>query len=727
MNLLARTVWWMLLWPLTAAYAQETYYRVEGILESGEAQLNGVRLLVPWASAVDPTGEVNVRVAFRNVSREPVETFGLMATDDYVLTLADGQRLPAKRRSESLAMIVPSDGLAPTQSNAGVLTFSAPAGAGGLKGAATLEVSKFASVAFELTSSRAFIPPPVGKLLPVNQPLRSSHDAMSLVALDVDSVMVTADGKLVVALGFRNTGRADLKISTRLTGSDARIADGELNVSAPDAVSPALEHGITPKTSVLTAGTPYNGTVRFQLAHPVAAEQWQFFFPGYERLGAQWNAAKGRFDVKVLASESNELASTSPASSGLAAEDRRFREIDSLLKRLQALITAGNTDAYLAALPLHLRESHGRLLRDASKVGARDLAFELPPLQQFEPGADGSVSNVQLLLNYAVYDGEKSNRMVASAVAQFAKEGEQWRIADLRFVKAAPFWLLGYVSNEKTDHFTIYYRAESDSADKIDKAGRQMEKAYRELKRKGIPVEEKSVAVFLDKAEDFAGVVGINADRFDGAAMLQYHKTGDQFEVRNRLIYINDARFVTGERLWGMQDRQSTITHELVHLYLSKDTRPWIPSWVVEGIAVHFAGQHNSWSRRALRQNPNFEKISLAELSKQHTLSEGNADASASASAIQAAYLLSGEAFSRLDKKAKGQKLLDFFRSYAGYDFTSIRTALIANGVKLAPDEPPSIATAGPVLTEILLRQHFGIGIAALDAEGKETVRKRGF
>ena len=277
MSFLARTVCWILLWPLiTAAYAQETYYRVEGILESGETQLNGVRLLVPWASVANSTGQVSVRVVFRNVSGQPVETFGIMAPDDYVLKLADGQRLPAKEKSESLAMIVPPAGLAPAQSNTGILTFTAPAGAD-LKGALTLDVAKFASVGFECTASRAFVPPPVGKLLPVNQPLRSSHDAMSLVTLDVDSVMIDADRGLVVALGFRNTGRADLKISTRLTGGDARIADGELNVRAPDAVSPALEHGITPKTSILIAGTPYNGTVRFQLAHPVAAEQWQFF------------------------------------------------------------------------------------------------------------------------------------------------------------------------------------------------------------------------------------------------------------------------------------------------------------------------------------------------------------------------------------------------------------------------------------------------------------------
>ncbi|MEZ5328086.1 MAG: hypothetical protein R3F19_23835 [Verrucomicrobiales bacterium] len=723
MSFVVRALCLIVLLPLSAVYSQDAWYRVEGILESGEEQLNGVRLLVPWASVDSAGGKINVRVVFRNVKREAVGAFGLMAADDYVLTLADGQRLPAKAKSESLALVVPSGGLAPTQSNSGMLAFSAPVGSE-FKGPAVLEVSRFGRAGFDISPSRAFVPPPVGKLLPVNQVLRSNHDAMALVVLEVDSAMVTKDGKLVVSLGFRNTGRADLKISTRLTGGDARIADGELNVSAPDAVSPALEHGITPKSSILAAGTPHNGTVRFPLSHPVAAEQWQFFYPGYERLGAQWNSSKGRFDVKVMASESNEPASETTATDGggLAAEDRRFRGIESLLKRLQGLITAGDTDAYLASLPLHLRESHGRLLRDAKKVNATGLTFDLPPLQRFEQGPDGSVPEVQVLLHYALHDGEKLNRMTASAVARFAEDGGQWRIADLRFVKAAPFWLLGYVSSEQTDHFTIYYRAASESADKIGKAGRQMEKAYRELKRKGIPVEEKSVAIFLDQAEDFAAVAGIDADRFDGAAMFQYQKTGDQFEVRNRLVYINDTRFVTGERLWGMQDRQSTITHELVHLYLSKDTRPWIPSWVVEGIAIHFADQHNSWSRRALRQNPYFEKISLSELSKKHTLTEGN-----DARATQAAYLLSGEAFSQLDKKAKGQKLLDFFRSYSGYDFTSIRTALVASGVKLAPDESPSIATAGPVLTEILLRQHFGLSLATLDADAKETVRKRGF
>ncbi|MGK0187615.1 MAG: hypothetical protein ACI9R3_003403 [Verrucomicrobiales bacterium] len=713
------------LWTLSVlqAIGDETHYRVEGMASSSAAQLEAVRLLVPWVSVSTTTGQMQARVVFRNVSRTPAQPFGLMGKDDYQLLLGNGKRLSSSSSSDSLAIVIPAEGLAPTQSNSGVLTFDLPAEVTKFGDSASLQVSRFQPVAVQLVPGRVFSPPPLGVQLPVQQVLRSSHDSMSLVALEVDSAMITAEGKLVLSIGFRNVGRANLNVSTRLSGKDARLADGELNVHAPDAISPALTTSIIPGTGVLEAGTPHSGTVRFSISHPVAAEQWQFFYPGYQRMGAQWNAQKNRFLVKVLDDPAVPPVNASGAGGELAADERRFRKIDALLGRLNKNIAAGNTSAYLAALPPHLRESHARLLREHIRVGARDLEYRLPPLQKFQPSSDGVVRNVQLSLRYQLNDGAQNRPMVASAVASFAGDRGQWRMVDCRFVRAAPFWLLGYVDVHKTDHFTIFYRAGTASADRIGKAGRQLEKAFRNLKRKGLPVEDRSLAIFLDKPEDFTTVAGMDADRFDGAAMLHYENVDGTFEVRNRVIYINDARFVTGQRLWGMQDRQATITHELVHLYLSKVTRPWIPSWVTEGVAVHFAGQHNSWSRRALRKNPYFEKLTLTELSKQHTLSEGSADANAT----QAGYLLSGEAFAILDKKGKQRKLLEFYRSYAGFTFESIRAALSSQGAKLPAGQAPSIATAGPVLTDILLLQHFGTDIKTLDSEVKASARKRGF
>ena len=67
-----------------------------------------------------------------------------------------------------------------------------------------------------------------------------------------------------------------------------------------------------------------------------------------------------------------------------------------------------------------------------------------------------------------------------------------------------------------------------------------------------------------------------------------------------------------------MKDRQATIVHELVHLSLSKNTRPFTPGWVVEGIALHFAKQHNSWSRLDLRKSRQLDKLHLRNLSRRH-------------------------------------------------------------------------------------------------------------
>lgn len=716
------------------------FFRVEGMAQPVVAELEGIRLLVPWCALSGDRRRLHVRVVYRNVGNAPVAAFGLMGAEDYVLSLdgpAGSERVLAGAVPPGLSMVVPAAGLAPGHSVGGGLLFELPEqGDAAAVASLSLRVTRFSGLRWNLDPKGAFVPPPAGRLLPVGQVLRSGIEAMSLVTLEVESVMVTAEGSLVVGLALRNAGRVDLSASTQLTGWDARLADGELNALAPDAVSPALETGITPASGILKAGTPHNGTVRFALAHPVAALQWQFFFPGFQRMTAHWNAQAGRFDTQLLdplpegpvAGSGREGA----AGTSLAAEERRFRGIAELLERLNALIAAGDVRGYLSNLPPPLRESHGRLLRDRSRVGVRDFSLVLPPLQRFQVAADGKVQDVQVLARYRLADGAQDNHLAASATASFAPRDDasapgnqqQWRIDDFRFVKAAPFWLLGYLQKRQTEHFTIFHRQGAASADRIDTAERQLEKSFRQLQRKGFPVQNGNLAVFLDKAEDFATVTGVAADRFDGAALLQYDLNKDGYEVGNRLIYINDARFFTGQRLWGMQDRQATLTHELVHLFLSRDARPWTPSWVSEGIAVHFAGQYNSWSRRALRQNPHFETLTLAELSTRHSLMREHDDAHRA----QASYLLSGEAFARLARRRKEQTLLEFFRSYAAYNAASLRTALAISGTAPHGDSThPGIEHAGPVITDILLQQHFGIGLAALDQEVKAFVRKRGF
>ena len=313
--------------------------------------------------------------------------------------------------------------------------------------------------------------------------------------------------------------------------------------------------------------------------------------------------------------------------------------------------------------------------------------------------------------------------MTAFARADFQQTDGVWRIKDVRFVKTAPFWLLGYLASKKTEHFTIYYRGESADYERIDKAGRQLEKSYRALRRKGLPGDGRNLAVFLDRKDDFAAVTGVSSDRFDGAAMVHVEDTKGVTAVGNRLIYINNAQFSTGQRLWGMRDRQETITHELVHLNLSRFSRPWMPSWVIEGIALHFAKQSDSWARLTLRRNPQFEKISLIELSKRYSLAEGE-----SPETVQAGYLLSGEAFGRLARGTKDTKLVDFYKSFANYNAASIKAAMQATGkIGAGKNEAVSMEAARVFIAELLLKQHFGKSLAELDAEVKAHVRKRGF
>ena len=159
-----------------------------------------------------------------------------------------GEALKRLSVPANLNLIVPQSGLELMQANAGTLRFRM--GSGKASAPFTFQAEHYAAVRVQLSDDQIIEPLPLGEVHSVRQQLRSGIDAMALVALQLESVIVTGDGKLMLSLSFLNIGRSNLKVDTPLNGSFARLVDGELKMSAPDAVSPALERSIVPKSGM---------------------------------------------------------------------------------------------------------------------------------------------------------------------------------------------------------------------------------------------------------------------------------------------------------------------------------------------------------------------------------------------------------------------------------------------------------------------------------------------
>ncbi|MDB6140358.1 MAG: hypothetical protein JWO94_3430, partial [Verrucomicrobiaceae bacterium] len=113
------------------------------------------------------------------------------------------------------------------------------------------------------------------------------------------------------------------------------------------------------------------------------------------------------------------------------------------------------------------------------------------------------------------------------------------------------------------------------------------------------------------------------------------------------------------ERSWARQDRQVVIQHEMVHLTLAELTRPWTPPWLAEGVAMHYAGQCDSFSREALRRAL-APAVNVPGLSGLSHLGADTEDPTQ----IMAEYQLAGETVQWLIKKYGEAAVLKLYASY---------------------------------------------------------------
>lgn len=159
-----------------------------------------------------------------------------------------------------------------------------------------------------------------------------------------------------------------------------------------------------------------------------------------------------------------------------------------------------------------------------------------------------------------------------------------------------------------------------------------------------------------------------------------------------------------------------TIRHELVHLALARETRPFTPIWLVEGAAVYFANQLTPDARRRLVEDGKLDSLSLEQLTGEESL--GSYDLLGQYVAYE--YIFSGETVRYLIDTYGSDSFWEFY----GY-FSNIPTDRIIDQMPLF-----SIGLGTPFgkisqeLTPEALREVYGITITDLDTAVKQRLRE---
>lgn len=501
---------------------------------------------------------------------------------------------------------------------------------------------------------------------------------------------------------------------------DARGTEYEpLEVSESLARSIDPEAGFTPgvaSVGELTFALPAGGEpyelraptyepVVFRLDTPLAEEaQLRFIFPEYDAVSIVLDAAGVAEARASSATGGRPQPSATPE-----AEELAFVEVSELLTRQAEALSAGDEAAYLASFDPALHEEQRQVLARLGQVPLVSYTLSLAPDARLGDAESGELSRVDVEASYALEGIADDNLFSYELRYDLQRDGDGWIVSALDLDDAPGFWRTGDLLVRETPHFWMFARPDAEA--NLDVLEQEAEAAYTQLAGAGLPLDARYVAHFTSDSRDFAQLTGASASRYLGVALSRYQLVGEQLTSSSRAFLINGEAFRDARLAEQPDARQTTIAHELTHLALARETRPFTPIWIVEGAAVYYSEPQLAQQRQELIDSGRLESLSLETLSGQTSLGEHDFTGQQAG----AEYRYSGLAFAYLVETYGEQQTLEFYRSFADVPTAEFRDRLPTFGLSILMEA--AMGEISSALTPEAVEEHFGRSLAELDAE----------
>lgn len=633
---------------------------------SVQAELVGMQFVV--LSAEVAGGAVMVRVGYRNVGTE-VRT-GQIAVPSLRPQLGvarSGKVLEAVEVESSLVNPSFNGGLRPQTMRVGTLRFELEEGDVGewLAEAMTLTVPPFMPVSFLLNKERRFEPvewAKVEKRSVKDFPMQPVLDPVAALPMRVEGIRMD-EKRVSFAVVVKNGSRFPLQWSGKLSLREMRLLTEEAELLEPVAVSGVLAEGLGVAGKAWGRGEENRGEVSFALPHPHAGATLSLLLPGYEPLALTTDTESGRWQVvrRPVGSEGN--GNVAPGVLAMRAEEERFASVTVFWQEQGRRLQNRDQAAYLARFgeASGARAAQVRSLAGMVRVPISWIEFEVPPLQKLQ-GDDLEVAGVVVEMRCLLAGLPRENEFVTRWKCDLrrASAEQEWSVVSYVQEGRPMFWDLGFSELVATDHFLVFYQLAAEEGKKrAETAGEQLERARARLLRSRLPLERRYAAFVIPDKADFRVLTGRDPGAFSGATSASYAERDGVLRVMNQAMYVNDSHFSSLQRRWGKQDRLVTMQHELVHLALAPQTRPWTPAWLVEGVATYYAGQLDSFSREALRKRMPQGRV-LAHLSQQPFMGANVA----SGDEVWTQYHYSAAAVRWIEREFGAAKLLELYQAF---------------------------------------------------------------
>lgn len=644
-----------------------------------------------------------LRVAFQNTSDSAFRLIGGLSGGDAVLVDAAGVEYKPTAVGETLKQrIEPEGGWAPGSANAGTLSFPRPAGAAPYE----LRFPSFEAIAFELDTPLAAAPELQPGDYKIGQNVSSDQSALARIELRVCSVKVTAD-RMIFDVAFANTGRQGYKLIRGPDAKEALLLDAENMAARPVEVSDAFKTSIAPEEG-WQPGQEYSGTLSFR--RPTVGPEVRFIFPTYDAVTIRFGG-DGKAEARLTSAQGGPPRPTPTPEAGEVA----FTQIQSLLAAQAEAIRTQQLDAYVQTLDPGIRDEQRRVAARIKDVPLISYTLQLAPDARLNQPESGALENVPVEVGYTLRGISPDNNFTHQMRYSFTRSGNSWQVKAITAEQNPPFWQTGDLIVRETQHFLIFARPEASA--ELPTLDKETQAAYDALTARGFTLEPRYVAFFAATKNDFAALTGGSSNRYLGFALARYGFVGDTITANSRAFYLNGEMFKSNSKEMAPDARQSTITHELVHLALARDTRPYTPPWLAEGAAVYFSGEATPEMRKQLVASNQLDNLKLRQLTTAGSLGEHDV----LGTRVGPEYVYSGETVAYLQKKFGEAKLLEFYRSFAAVKAAEVRKQMPAFGGSFAANAV--FAQLREKLTDQGVQQFFGLTLDQLDEQVKAGLR----
>ncbi|MFT9847500.1 gluzincin family metallopeptidase [Aneurinibacillus sp. REN35] len=340
-----------------------------------------------------------------------------------------------------------------------------------------------------------------------------------------------------------------------------------------------------------------------------------------------------------------------------------------------------------------------------------EVKVQLTGAGHLMPGASGSsLSGLQAEVKYR-YAGGKQNewyRMKRSFDMKQTKTGA-WIITQYTQVDQPAFFELNETKMKQTDHFFFLYHEQSE--DEMPSIMKQTEQAYQEMGQR-LAIQGTPPYPVLVYPEEGLWQGGHTVATASG----QYYLNAAGYKVTNQFISLNLEAL---QRSPQDESVYTTLKHEIVHLYQFPQLPPYVPVWLMEGMAMYYSEDDMSYVFRGEEGERRLGEINLAKLTSSERL--GDSGYGVSGRKQQQEYAFSYDTVRYLAEVYGEEKLLALVKSYSDTPWFKIKDDIPADDEQTRYKWERITSR----LTNEYLQKHYGLTEKELEERVKVWINEK--